>query len=92
MTMQGTLGDIFELRGRGIIACLERYTGSVVTGDWLCVGERRWEIVGVELSSDKQKRERAEQGLPPTIGVLLRDASKEEMLALSGQRFETSSG
>lgn len=89
MPMKGILGEVFEITGRGVVACLEDYEGEVRTGERLIVANREWTIAGVEMPYGKRTLEQLEKGLPVTIAVVVRPAEKSDLVPLIGQPFET---
>lgn len=91
MALKGTLLDVFELSGRGgAVALLEACDGGAKVGDWLQIGDARWEIAGVEMVKyNADGLRRIVEGWKPPLGVLLRDSTKQELSALIGQEFVT---
>jgi hypothetical protein len=89
MPLKGTLGEAFELSGRGVVVFLEDSDGAVRAGEELVVGDTTWEIVNVGVPSGRKTREQLQKGLPVTLAAQLRDAKKSDLASLTGQPFST---
>ena len=89
MPMKGTLGEVFEITGRGVVVCLEQYQGDVRSGERLVIGGREWTIAGVEMPYGKRTLEQLQTGLPVTIAVIVRPGAKADLVPLIGRDFET---
>ncbi len=81
--MSGTLGDVFEITGRGTVVILKDFDGSVKIGDQVAIGGHKWVVTGNEMPG----RPIDLNNIPPRrpVGVLLADARKAELLPLVGQ-------
>ena len=83
--MEGVIGESFEITGRGVVTLLESYDGEFRVGDFLAVGDQSWVIVGFDIP-----RQANASGSKPAIGVLLKDARKQDLVSVLGRRFITS--
>jgi translation elongation factor EF-Tu-like GTPase len=90
MAMRGTLLDVFEISGRGVVALLKQREGFCRIGDRLQIGDKVLPITGIEMVNyNAEGRRRLAEGWQPPLGVLLADANKEELARLIGQEFAT---
>ena len=83
--MRGRLVDAFEISGRGCVVLIDIAAGSCTVGDWLSLGADTYEITGIEMinyHADGLRRIAA--GWKPPMGLLLRGAAKEDIVALIG--------
>jgi len=88
--MEGTLLDVFEISGRGVVVLIEPREGSCRIGDQLQIGDVTWPITGIEMISyNAEGMRRLAEGWKPPLGVLLGGASKAELSGLIGQEFAT---
>jgi translation elongation factor EF-Tu-like GTPase len=86
--MAGTLGEVFDITGRGVVVILKDFDGSVRVGDRVAIGSHSWEVSGIEMGLRPLDPDN-----PPArkgVGVLLRGASKAELLPLVGEPVSVS--
>ena len=88
--MIGTLHDVFEISGRGCVVLIEDHAGTCRAGDAIVIGEAEWTIAGLEMINyQPEALKRMGEGWRPPLGLLLRNASKDDLIGLVGQRCST---
>jgi translation elongation factor EF-Tu-like GTPase len=86
--MAGTLGDVFEISGRGVVAILKDFDGAVKIGDRVVIEGRSWDVSGVEMGL--RPLDLANPPARKGVGVLLKGAARSELLPLIGKSITIS--
>jgi translation elongation factor EF-Tu-like GTPase len=88
--MNGTLQEVFEITGRGVVVLVEIRDGLVLTGDTLSIGRMEWPITGIEMVNyGEEGRRRLAEGWVPPVGVLLKGATKADLVEQIGTEVKT---
>ena len=83
--MVGVLQDVFEINGRGCVVLVDVESGSCKTGDTLSVAGKSWPITGIEMPNWRPEAvRRIQEGWKPPLGLLLRGATKADLVDAVG--------
>ena len=89
--MRGIIRDVFEITGRGVVALFDHHEDAPFkVGDWFAVAEHKWKITGWDIP--RRVDDAGKMIEPLAVAVLLKGATKAELLPFVGQPFETIPG
>ena len=85
-SLNGTLGEVFRISGRGTVLIVENYAGDMPPKGQLRVGNFTSKIVGVDFPRKTVRKDDGSFDLDTSIiGFLVEEDAKEQLLKMKGQ-------